>query len=110
MNEIPLTNEERDRALDAIAARIHKYRLETPAILFLEINRPLAGITGLASHAVTPLFGAFTGLDNAERYADLLSDREALDALVDRLDNARNARLERAEAHKSGPEPGTRNP
>lgn len=92
MNETPLTTEERNRALDLITARIHKYRLETPAIFFIEINRPLAGIAGLAAHAVTPLFGAFTGLDTAERYASLLGDRDALEALVERLDNSRTSR------------------
>jgi hypothetical protein len=93
MIEEPLTTEERDRALDVIASRIHKYRLETPAILFLEMNRPLASITGLAAHVVTPLFGAFTGLDTAERYASLLGDKEAFDALVNRLDEARSQRV-----------------
>jgi hypothetical protein len=92
MNETPLTTEERDRALEAIASKIHQYRLETPAIFFLEMNRPLAGIVGLAAHAVTPLFGAFTGMDTAERYASLLGDKEAIEALVNRLDEDRTPR------------------
>ena len=95
MTEESLTPEDRERALGIIADRIHRYRLETPAILFLEINRPLAGLAGLAAHGVTPLFGAFMGLDTAERYASLLGDREALDSLIDRLGESRDSRSAR---------------
>ena len=100
MNEETLTPEERERALGMIAGHIQRYRLETPAILFLEINRPLAGLAGLAAHGVTPLFGAFTGLDTAERYASLLGDREALDSLINRLEDSRDSRSAR---HNSVP-------
>lgn len=85
MTETRLTVEERRQALDAIAAGIRRYHLETPASFFLEIHRPLAGFVGLAAHAVTPLFGAFYGLENAEKYAALLGDGESIDALLERL-------------------------
>jgi hypothetical protein len=97
----PLTPEERDRALDVIVERVHRYRLETPTLFFLEMHRPLAGLAGLASFAVTPLFGAFFGLDNVERYAELIGDRDTLDRLVERLDAAR----ETGEREKTRPEP-----
>ncbi|HEY3265863.1 MAG TPA: hypothetical protein VGM37_02965 [Armatimonadota bacterium] len=100
MTDRPLTPEERDQALEAIAERIHRFRLETPAIFFLEMNRPLAGIAGLAVHAVTPLFGAFTGLDTAERYAALVGEPEALDGLVDRLDRYRETGESNARSEK----------
>jgi hypothetical protein len=86
VTEPTLTPEERDRALDAIAGKVRQYRLETPAAWFLELHRPLASFAGLAAHAVTPLFGAFFGLDNAEKYASLLGDREGIDELLERLD------------------------
>ena len=85
MTEARLTIEERQRALEAIAGKVRQYHLETPAAFFLEIHRPLAGFAGLAAHAVTPLFGAFFGLDNAEKYANLLGDGESIDALLERL-------------------------
>lgn len=84
----PLTAEQRARALDAVAARIRRYRLEVPAMLMLEASRPFASLTGMASFVVTPLFGAFTGLSQAEGYAALLSDRAAYDELLERLGRA----------------------
>jgi nitrogen-specific signal transduction histidine kinase len=90
MNETPLTIQERQAALDYVAARIRRYGLELPATLFLEINRPLAGIAGQAAYVFTPLFGAFLGLDKVERYATLIGDRTALDELIDRLEEPRN--------------------
>lgn len=94
MNELaavaePLTPEERDRALGEIVARVRRYGLETPALFFLEMHRPLAGLVGLASFAATPLFGAFLGLDRVEKYAAMISDPDALDDLASRLDAAR---------------------
>lgn len=103
MNEEALTPEERERALNLVADRIHRYRLETPAILFLEVNRPLAGLAGIAVHGVTPLFGAFTGLDTAERYASLLGDREALDSLISRLEESRDSRSARPNSKPGAP-------
>lgn len=92
MTETPLTPEERQAALDFVTARVHKYGLEMPAILFLEINRPLAGLAGQAAYLFTPLFGAFLGLDKVERYASLIGDRSALDELINRLDESRDNR------------------
>jgi hypothetical protein len=97
MNELtaavePLSPEERERALDEIAARVRRYGLETPALFVLEMHRPLAGIAGMASFMVTPLFGAFLGLDRVEKYAAMIGDPDALDALAQRLDAARDAK------------------
>lgn len=103
MNELaavaePLTAEERDRALSEIVARLERYGLETPALFFLEMHRPLAGLAGLASFMATPLFGAFFGLDRVEKYAAMISDPDALDDLAERLDTTRAAkRATRAE-------------
>jgi hypothetical protein len=83
-----LTPQERERALEAIASRIRRYGMETPAIMFLEMHRPLSGLAGLASHAVTPFFGAFLGQAQVERYAGLISDKTAMDELIARLDPA----------------------
>jgi len=96
-----LTPEERDRALEEIAQRIRRYGLETPALFFLEMHRPLAGLAGMASFMVTPLFGAFLGLNRVERYASLIGDPDALDDLIARLDAARDAK------RAGSPEPDT---
>jgi hypothetical protein len=107
MNELsavvePLTPEERERAMDEIVSRIRRYGLETPALFFLEMNRPLAGIAGLASFMATPLFGAFLGLNRVEKYAAMIADPDALDALARRLDEARDEKR----AGRPEPDPG----
>lgn len=95
MNESQLTAEERQAALDFVEARIRRYGLETPATMFLEINRPLAGIAGQAAYVFTPLFGAFLGLDKVERYASLIGDRSALDDLINRLSEPKSKQTEK---------------
>lgn len=91
---IPLGEWERARTLEAIAARIRRYRLEIPAILILEATRPLAGLVGMATFVVSPLFGAFLGLNRVERYSALLTDRGAYDELIARLEESASGRTE----------------
>lgn len=85
MNEETLTPEDREKAIEAIVSRIRQYGLQTPAIFFLEMHRPLAGIAGLAAHAISPLFGAFLGMDMADRYVSMIDDRDTLNEIVSRL-------------------------
>ena len=90
MNEEKLTPEEREKALESIAKVIHRYRLETPAVFFLEMHRPLFSLAGTASHMITPMIGAFLGMDKTERYASMLSDRSTFDDLINKLDAQEN--------------------
>jgi hypothetical protein len=95
----PMSLEDRDKALDSVVRRVRRYGLETPALFFLEMHRPLASLAGMASFMVTPLFGAFLGLNRVEQYASLIGDADALDTLIARLDASRE------EKRAGAPEP-----
>jgi hypothetical protein len=91
----PLTAPEREELLDAVAARVHKWRLETPAIFALETHRPLAfvasqGLIGLTP-MVGPLMNLLLGLDpeRVQRLSRLLAEPNGVDALIARLEEAR---------------------
>lgn len=83
----PLTNERRDAIIDSIAGKIIERRLESPAVLFLEMHKPLSFLASQSVLVAMPLFGPLLG---AQRMADLskiLSNRENLDLLINRIED-----------------------
>jgi len=82
----PLTEEERDQLLDKAAHEILRRKLEMPAVLFLEMHKPLAYVGGHAALAFAPFLVPFVGFDNVNNYSRLFSDRENVERLMTRLE------------------------
>ncbi len=82
----PLTEEERDALLDKASGEILKRKLEMPAILFLEMHKPLAYIGSHAALAFSPFLVPIVGFDNVNNYTRLLSDRKNVELLMQRLE------------------------
>lgn len=87
-----LAEEDRDRLLDAAAAAVVERRLEVPAVLFLEMNRPLSFVASQALIVFAPLLGPLFGPERLERLTALLEDRENVDRLLDRIEAGGAAR------------------
>jgi len=83
----PLTEEERDDLLEKTAHEISKRKLEAPAILFFEMHKPLAYVFGHAALAFSPFLVPLVGFDNLNNYTRLLSDRENVERLLQKLEN-----------------------
>ena len=66
--------------------QIRKRKLEAPAIMFLEMNKPLTRITANAMIVFTPFLAPFVGLDNVHNYSRLLMDRDNVERLICRLE------------------------
>ena len=81
----PVTDEERDRLLDATAAAVRKRGLETPAILLLEMHRPLGYVASHAALLFAPMVAPVVGIDRLHRFAQILRDPLAVDGLLERL-------------------------
>lgn len=77
------TPEQRDKMLEEVAQRIGKAGMGTPAMIFLESNKPFSRIAGNALHIVSPAVGVF--LPNIDAYGALLQDRENVEILISRL-------------------------
>lgn len=84
--DIELTPEQRDLLLDRVAAEIVRRRLEAPAILFLELHRPLAFFSSQALIVFAPLLAAFFTPERIHQLAGLLQERENLDRLIERIE------------------------
>jgi len=84
--DTPLTEEERDSLIDSIASVIVKRRLETPAILFLEANKPLSFVASQSVLVAMPFLAPLIGAQRTADFSKLLRDRANVDMLISRIE------------------------
>ena len=89
-NEQPseeFTPEDRDKLIDELARKVTDRGLQTPAILFLEMNKPLSFIAGQAMLAASPLLMPIFGAEGVQKYSQLLSSRDNIELLIRRIED-----------------------
>jgi len=82
-----ISEEEANDAIEAIAADIVRRRLETPAVMFLEMNKPLSFAASQALIVGTPLLGVLFGVEKMQRYSQLLRSKENVEKLIRRIES-----------------------
>ena len=88
----PLTSEQINNAVDAIARKVVSRRLEVPAVLFLEMHKPLAYIAGQGAMVAMPLIGPLVGPQNMADFSKLVSERANIELLMQRIEELAAAR------------------
>jgi len=88
--ELDLTDDERDRLLERVAGTVARRRMEVPAVLALEMHRPLSFMSSQALIVFTPLLAPAFGLENLQKLSRLLEDRSNVDRLIDRIEALSN--------------------
>jgi hypothetical protein len=79
-----ISEERRDQLIEVIAQKICQYGMITPAVFFLEMNKPLSYIGSQAMHFFSPLVSVvFTSFDE---FAYFFEDRQNLERLIVRLE------------------------
>ena len=71
--------------IEKLARAIVARRLEAPAALFLELNRPLGFLFSQATFFARPFLGFFLPAGDIEGAAEVLDDPRALNQLLDRI-------------------------
>jgi len=84
--EDELSDEERDAILERIAQGIVQRGMAAPAVLFLELNKPLSFVASQSLIVLTPFLAPFLGLENVHRYSRLLEKRENVELLIERIE------------------------
>lgn len=87
MIEADLTPERRDALLNGVAGRIVQWGLETPAVVFLEMHRPLTFLAGQSLLVAMPFLGAFIDARHLGDWARLLQSPENIDRLIDHIES-----------------------
>jgi hypothetical protein len=81
----------REQMIERLVEKADRWRLVVPAILMLEIARPLSFIASQGLLLCQPLLGFFYDEVKIAEYAELLADRTNLDRLLAGLET-RNPR------------------
>ncbi|MEP6756995.1 MAG: hypothetical protein ABJA67_15930 [Chthonomonadales bacterium] len=85
--EEPLSIEERDALIEKVANGVVKRGLQTPTVIFLEMNKPFSFIASqglvVTSHVVAP----FIGLENVQSISRLIADRNNIELLIRRIED-----------------------
>src|SRR5213083_1089019 len=95
------TAEETDQAIERIASAIVKRRMETPAILFLEMHKPLSFIASQGLVVASPLIAPLVGLDNVPMATKLIEKRENVELLIKRIEEMAASRGSAPQAEES---------
>ena len=83
-----LTPDEENALLDNLEHQIRKRKLEVPAIMFLEMNKPLANVAGHFALATSTFLVPIIGYKNVNDYSRLLSKRDNVERLIVRLEQS----------------------
>ena len=67
--------------IEKVAQRVERWGLVTPAVLFLELGRPLSFVGSQILLLAQPICGSAAG-----QYADLFEDPRSVDQLLARLE------------------------
>ena len=82
----------RDELLDYAAAWVVAKGLEAPALMFLEMHKPLTTLAAVGYAMTQPPLMLFFGLRRTEELRLLLSDRDNVEALMQRIERFSKAR------------------
>lgn len=83
---LPLSEEERDALINSISEKVVSRRLETPAVLFLEMHKPLSFLASQAALVAMPFLGPLVGAKGMTDLSKLLADRNNVDMLITRIE------------------------
>jgi hypothetical protein len=78
--------EDEDAFIERIANHVVRRRLEAPAVLFLEMHRPISFIASQGLFFCAPFLGLFVSPEGIERFARLLDTPQGVDRLIERIE------------------------
>jgi hypothetical protein len=84
--ETELTEEETQALLDRAEHEVRKRKLNVPAILMLEMHKPLSYLGANAAIVAAPFLAPMFGFNLLNDYSRLLLKRENVEALIKRLE------------------------
>jgi len=97
-----LTPDEREQMIEEVAQKIVNRGMETPAIMFLEMHKPVAFLASQTMLVASPVLAPVFGVEGIERYSRLFSTQENVERLIERIEElALQKDVERRKRKKS---------
>lgn len=86
-----LTEEETEALIEKATREVAKRRMHSPAILFLEMHKPLSFVAANATVAFAPFIVPFFGFDAVNDYSRLMTKRENVERLIQSIEMSAKA-------------------
>lgn len=89
----PLNEEETMEVIEELATTILKRRLEVPAVLFLEMNKPMSVVASQGLVVAMPFLGPIFGPAKMARFTRFLGTRQNVERLIERIEEKSEERV-----------------
>jgi len=89
------SSQDRADLIERISRRVVAARMEAPAVLWLEMNRPLAFIASQALLVGMPFLGLVVKPDDVAAFSDLLKEPDGVESLICRIEEMSEERSEK---------------
>ena len=85
--DAPVSDDERDRLFEKIVCVVRKWRLEVPAMLFLESSAPLSHVAGQSLVAFSPFIAPWLpgGIHGIQRLQKILESPGNVQILIGKI-------------------------
>ncbi len=77
-----LTEEEVQSLIEKASAEIKRRKMEVPAVMFLEMHKPLSFVGSQTAVALSPFLVPLFGFQGVNNYSRLFSKREYVERLI----------------------------
>lgn len=81
-----ITNEDRDSIIDKVARKTINYGLETPAIILLEMGKPLSFFGAQGIIMIEPFLAPFLGKSRLNKLSAFFDNRHNIELLIQKLE------------------------
>jgi hypothetical protein len=71
--------------VERLAQKIKKLKLETPALIFLEMHKPLTSLLHHGTIFFAPLMAPLFGMERYSKIQEFLADRKNIESLIKKL-------------------------
>jgi acyl-CoA reductase-like NAD-dependent aldehyde dehydrogenase len=99
-----LTPEKETDLLRRAARDIKRRKMETPAIMALEMHKPIANTLASGAVVFAPFLVPFFGFDKVNEYSQLFSKRENVERLLELLESSESFEDSTEESDTNSPE------
>jgi hypothetical protein len=82
----PLTEEEKNKVIEGLAKKVAGRRLEAPAVMFLDMHRPLSFLASQSLLVAMPLLAPVFGAQGVADLSKLLANPDNVEALIRRIE------------------------
>lgn len=105
-----VTPERRDELLKKIVDVIDRYGLYAPAAFFITLSKPVAFLGSQAMFMAAPIAGVLIKEELIEDYAQLMSDRENVEYLLNMLEERELEGRKKQQEQKKAKDPNQKGP